>query len=92
MNCSANLLLLAHHFSIVLNGNVIVSRPIVLYIVAVSLKVSLYLCSIVSEIAIPWHPSLSTIGQKSYAFRKIRTLEINLAIGFIRKNLLECIG
>ena len=42
--------------------------------------------------------SLSTIvlnsrdGTKSYGFRKFRALKINLAIGFIRKNQLECIG
>ena len=32
------------------------------------------------------------IGTKSYGFRKFYTLKINLAIGFIRKNQLECIG
>ena len=47
------LLLLVHRFSIVLHDNVIVNRPIVsiivLCIVAVSLEVSLYHCSIVAK-------------------------------------------
>ena len=34
----------------------------------------------------------SGIGTKSYGFLKFRNLKINLAIGFIRKNQLECIG
>ena len=32
------------------------------------------------------------IGGKSYGFQKFRALKINLAIGFTRKNRLECIG
>ena len=42
--------------------------------------------------------SLSTVyfivgfGQKSYGFQKFCALKINLAIGFIQKILLECIG
>ena len=36
--------------------------------------------------------SIVGIGTKSYGFRKFHALKINLAIGFIRKNQLECIG
>ena len=32
------------------------------------------------------------IGKKLYGFGKISCLKINLAIGFTRKNQLECIG
>ena len=32
------------------------------------------------------------IGKKLYGFGKISRLKINLAIGFTRKNQLECIG
>ena len=36
--------------------------------------------------------SLNMIGGKSYGFGKILRFKINLAIGFTRKNSLECIG
>ena len=60
------------------------------------IEASSYLTPITSAICDHLHIQISYlivgIGTKSYGFQKFRTLKINLAIGFIRKNQLECIG